>query len=48
MYDTVKKYRTLQKVTSLGGLDDYNKSAEKLGKKAKRLKQKLDKERGDS
>jgi|GEM_PF-1768442 len=48
MYDTVKKYRKLQKITNLGELDDYNKSSEKLGKKAKRLKKKLDKERGGS
>lgn len=48
MYDTVKKYRKLQKITNLGELDDYNKSSEKLGKKAKRVKKKLDKEQGDS
>ena len=48
MYGTVKKYRNFQKITNLGELDDYNKSSEKLGKKAKRLKKKLDKERGDS
>lgn len=48
MYGTVKKYRNLQKITKLGELDDYSKSSEKLGKKAKRLKKKLDKERGDS
>jgi len=48
MYGTVKKHRKLQKITNLGELDDYNKSSEKLGKKAKRLEKKLDKERGDS
>ena len=48
MYGTVKKYRNLQKITNLGELDDYNKSSEQLGKKAKRQEKKLNKERGDS